>query len=310
MKLQLPSSVTRAFYRTGLQLKKHSPEILVVGGIVGGVVSAVMACKATTKLDTILEDHKDKVEQLNHAVENPELLPEPYSKEDHKKDMTIVYAKTSLELVKLYGPAVVLGTLSIASVLAGHNITRKRNIALAAAYTAVDTSFKEYRGRVVDRFGEALDKELRYNIKTKEVEEIVTNEDGSESVVKKKVDVVEKSDHSEYARFFMEGCPNWCKSPEYNFNFLKNQQRFANDRLKIQGHLFLNEVYDMLGFDRTKAGNIVGWIYDPKNPDIDNFVDFGIFGDYENSANCRFVNGWEPVILLDFNVDGPILEMI
>ena len=309
-KQEIMTNVTRTFHRVGLKLKKHSPEILVVGGIIGGVTSAIMACKATTKLDAILEDHKEKVNKLNHAVENPELLPEPYSKEDHKKDLTIVHAKTGLELVKLYGPSIALGTLSVGAILAGHNITRQRNVALAAAYTTVDNAFKEYRGRVVDRFGEALDKELRYNVKTKEVEEIVTNEDGSESIVKHKVDVVEPSKHSDYARFFMEGCPNWTKNPEYNFNFLKSQQRFANDRLRIQGHLFLNEVYDMLGFDRTKAGNIVGWIYDPKHGDGDNFVDFGIYGDYEGNANCRFVNGWEPCILLDFNVDGPILEMI
>ena len=310
MKIKLPSNVTRMFYSTGLKLKKHSPEILVVGGIIGGVTSAVMACKATTKLDDILDNHKANVEKINHAVENPELLPEPYSKEDSKKDLTIVYAKTGLELVKLYGPSIALGALSVGSILAGHRIIRERYVATAAAYQAVDRTFKEYRERVVDRFGEALDKELRYNIKTKEVEEIVVNEDGSETIAKKHVTVVDKPDHSDYARFFMEGCPNWSKSPEYNMNFLKSQQRFANDRLKIQGHLFLNEVYDMLGFDRTKAGNIVGWIYDPKNGTGDNFVDFGIYGDYEGAANCRFVNGWEPCILLDFNVDGPILELI
>ena len=209
----------------------------------------------------------------------------------------------------MYAPAVIVGGLSITAILTGHNITRKRNIALAAAYTAVDKSFKEYRGRVVERFGEALDKELKYGIKTQEVEEVTVNEDGSESVVKKTVDVMDPNNISEYARFFDDGCKGWTKDPEYNLMFLKDQQRYANDLLQSKGHLFLNEVYDMLGIPRTKAGQVVGWIYDEKHPVGDNFVDFGIY-DMHRTPNRDFVNGYERTILLDFNVDGSILDLI
>jgi hypothetical protein len=178
---------------------------------------------------------------------------------------------------------------------------------LAAAYATVDKSFKEYRSRVVERFGKELDRELRYNIKAKEVDEIVQNEDGTETVVKKTVNVADPNLYSDYARFFDEACPGWTKDPEFNLMFLKDQQRFANDKLKAQGYLFLNEVYDMLGIPRTKAGQVVGWIYDEKNPIGDNFVDFGIFN--ENITKARdFVNGYERVILLDFNVDGNIMD--
>lgn len=308
-KAEIVNNVTRTFHKAAFKFKKHSPEILVVAGVVGVVGSAVMACKATTKLDTILDEAKSNVDKIHTAVEHPEMLPEEYTQEDSKKDLAIVYTQTAVKVAKLYAPAVIVGGLSITAIFAGHNITRKRNVALAAAYTAIDKSFKEYRGRVVERFGEALDKELKYNIRSKDVEEIVVNEDGSETIEKKAVDVVDSNRLSDYARFFDDGCTGWTKDPEYNLMFLKDQQRYANDILQSKGHLFLNEVYDMLGIPRCKAGQVVGWIYDEKHPVGDNFVDFGIYDIY-NEAKRNFVNGYERTILLDFNVDGNILDMI
>ena len=309
-KLEIMNTVTRSIHKAGFQLKKHSPEILIVGGVIGTVTSAVMACKATTKLNDILEESKDQIDSIHNAMEHPEELPQEYTQEDGKKDLAIVYTQTAVKLVKLYGPSIVLGGLSITAILTSNNILRKRNIALAAAYTAVDKSFKEYRGRVVERFGKDLDRELRYNIKAKEFEEKVTNEDGTETTVKKTVEVVDPyGSYSEYAKFYDDGCTGWCKDPELNLMFLRHQQDAANELLKAKGHLFLNEVYDMLGIPRTKAGQIVGWIYDEKNPNGDNYIDFGIY-DTNRETNRNFVNGYERTILLDFNVDGDILNLI
>lgn len=310
-KAEIMNTLTRKFYRVGFKFKKHSPEILVGAGVVGVVASAVMACKATTKLDDVLAETKDTVDKIHDVTEHPEKIPEgkEYTVEDSKKDLTIVYTQAGVKLVKLYGPAVVLGTVSIAAIIGGHHILRKRNIALAAAYTAVDKGFKEYRGRVLERFGEEVDRELRYNIKAKEIEKTVTDANGKETVVKETVDVADPNLTSDYARFFDDGCTGWTKDPEFNLMFLKDQQRYANDLLKSKGHLFLNEVYDMLGIQRTQAGQVVGWIYDEKNPIGDNFIDFGIY-DIADERKRSFVNGYERTILLDFNVDGNILEMI
>lgn len=307
-KTEIMSGLNRAFGKAGLKLKKHSPEILVAAGVVGTVATTVMACKATTKLSGILEESKAELNTINEYVEK-EGYSEKYTEEDQKKDITIVTVQTGLKVAKLYAPAVALGALSITSILAGHNILRKRNVALAAAYTVVDKSFKEYRGRVIERFGKELDRELKYNIKAKEVEEIVVNEDGSESKVKKTVEVANLGDYSEYARFFDDGCTGWEKDAEYNLMFLKRQQTQANVILQKRGYLFLNDVYDMLGIPRSKAGQQVGWIYDEENPIGDNEVDFGIF-DIHKPASRDFVNGYEKTILLDFNVDGNILDMI
>lgn len=308
MKPEIIAKAGRLVGRVGLQIKKHSPEILMVTGVVGTVASTVLACKATTKVSEVLNEKEEKVEQIHRCLET---RPDVYSEEDSKKDLTIVYAQTGVKLVKLYAPAVTVGVLSIASIVSGHHILKKRNIALAAAYTVVDKGFKEYRSRVVERFGEQLDKELRYNVKAQEVEEIVVDKNGNEKVQKTIVNVGEANllaGVSEYAKFFDDGNEGWTKDPEYNLMFLRKQQDWANELLRSRGHVFLNEIYDMLGIQRTEAGQMVGWIYDEKNPNGDNYIDFGIYRNTE--ANRAFVNGLERTILLDFNVDGPIYNLI
>lgn len=303
-------AIKNAISKATVKLQKHSPEILVVTGVVGTVASAVMACKATTKVSTILEESKKEIDTI-HEVAADENMIEQYSEDDAKKDLTIVYAKTGVELAKLYAPSVVLGVASIGCILTSHKIMRTRNIALAAAYTAVDKGFKEYRDRVVDRFGNEIDRELKYGLKAKKITEVeVDEETGKEKKVKTTALVVENpTGYSDYARFFDEACPAWEKNSEYNLMFLRAQQQYANDLLQARGHLFLNEVYDMLGIPRTKAGQVVGWVYNDKNPVGDNFVDFGIY-DIHRETNRDFVNGYERTILLDFNVDGNIWDLI
>jgi hypothetical protein len=304
---ELATTATRAFHKAGFQLKKHSPEILVVAGVVGTVVSAVMACKATTKVSTIIDKTKEDIDTIHECANNPELAEE-YTKEDSQKDLAIVYAKTGVQFVKLYAPAVVLGAASITSILAGHNILHKRNLALAAAYTAVDTGFKQYRGRVVERFGEQLDKELKYDIKAKEIEEIVVDEKGKEKTVTKTIEVADPiAAQSPYTFCFDETSFGWERDAEANKFFLLRQQNYANEKLKSRGYMFLNEVLDMVGIPRCRAGQTVGWIYDENNPIGDNYIDFGIFN-IHSAANRNFVNGLEKSIWLNFNVDGDILN--
>lgn len=304
------NSATKTFHRVGFQIKKHSPEILLVTGITGVVTSAVMACKATTKVDAIVEETKKSIDMIHEGMEAGNICDVEYTEEDGKKDLAIVYIQTGVKFAKLYGPSVLLGLTSIGCILASNNIIHKRNVALSAAYTAIDRSFKGYRSRVIERFGENMDRELRYNIKTQEVKETVVDEEtGKKKTVKSTVSVVDPNTYSDYARFFDEYCAGWTKDAEYNLMFLRQQQNYANELLKSRGHLFLNEVYDMLGIDRTKAGNIVGWIYDEKHPIGDNFVDFGIYV-LDNEKARDFVNGRERSILLDFNVDGDILSLM
>lgn len=301
-------TVSKTFHKIGFGLRKHSPEILIVAGVAGTVISAVMACRATTKIGDILDKSKEDIDTIHNCANDADMA-EKYTEEDSKKDLAVVYIQTGVKIVKLYAPAVILGTLSITSILASNNILRKRNVALAAAYSAVDTGFKEYRSRVVERFGEEVDKELKYNIKAKKIEETVIDDNGKEIKVEKEVKIGGPNLASPYARFFDESSSAWEKDSEYNLMFLRAQEQYANDKLRANGYLFLNEVYTMLGIPRTKAGQIVGWVYDEENPLGDNYVDFGIY-DINKEKSRDFVNGYERSILLDFNVDGDILDRV
>lgn len=318
-KTELMTTVSSSFNKMGFKLKKHSPEILVVAGVVGTVVSAVMACKATTKVSDILEKAKEDINSIHDCAANEEFVEE-YTPEDVKKDLTIVYVQTGIKLAKLYAPAVALGALSIGSILVSNNILRKRNIALAAAYATIDKGFKEYRNHVVERFGEEVDRELKHGIKAKKIEKVIVGEDGKEKKVKETISVVERDSLSDYSFFFEESNPYWEKDGNYNRMFLLAQQQYANDKLRANGYLFLNDVLDDLGIPRTKAGQIVGWVYNPNNPNGDNYVDFGIYETYRRDEEAfvkdkamgeRFGKEiYERVVILDFNVDGNILDLM
>ena len=311
MKTDFVNKLSRSFHKVGFKFKKHSPEILVVTGIVGIVASTVMACKATTKVNDIVDEAKETIDKIHDSVENHKHTSdgEEYTQEIANKDLSIVYAQTGLKFIKLYGPAVAIGIMSIGCMIGSNRILRKRNVALAAAFATVDKSFKEYRGRLIDRFGKDLDRELRFGIKAKEVEETVVDENGKESTVNKTVEVVDPNTaHSLYSVVFCEGNTGWTKNAELNKVFLIQQQNWANDKLRLRGYLTLNEVYEMIGAT-TAYGQIAGWVYTEDCSIGDNFVDFGIF-DVNNEKACDFVNGRERSIILDFNCIGNILEYI
>lgn len=300
-KTEIMKSVNGVASKTVMKLKKHSPEILVMAGIVGTVVSAVLACKATTKVAEILDETKGTLDTIHEGMETGAINGQEYTTEDGKKDTVVVYAQTGMKLAKLYAPAIILGTLSITSILASNNILRKRNVVLGTAYAAIDKSFKEYRGRVIERFGEQVDTELKYGIKAKKFEEIeVDPETGKEKKVKKTVMVADPNLQSDYAVYFDSKSRNYETNPDYNRMFLKAQQAFANDKLQTRGHLFLNEVLDDLDLPRTPAGQIVGWTKDGP----DGYVNFRIVEVERETEDGRH----EPALLLDFNVEGNIWE--
>lgn len=312
MNSEIVNKMTRAFHKAGFKLKKHSPEILVVAGVIGTVTSAVMACKATLKVNEILDETKENVEIIHNCVGKGLKTSdgEEYTQEVANKDIAIVYVQTGWKLVKLYGPSVALGVASIGCMVGSNQILRKRNIALGAAFTAMDKSFKEYRGRVIEKFGKDLDRELRFNTKAKQIEETVVDENGNESTVTKTVEIVDPNvAHSIYSVVFCEGNTGWTKNAELNKVFLLQQQNYANDKLRLNGVLTLNEVYDMIGAPRTAYGQLAGWVYTEDSSIGDNFVDFGIF-DINSEKKCDFINGIERSIILDFNCIGNVLDYI
>lgn len=308
MKFEIKNMINKVKFN----VVKHSPEILMGIGIAGVVTSTVLACRSTLKVKDILEDKETNMNNVKEVLAEGR---EDYTEEDARKDKTIIMTTTAIRIMKLYIPSVIIGAGSIACLLESHNVMRNRNAGLAAALAATTESFKQYRERVTEKYGDEVDKEMRYGIKKEKKEK-----DGK----KTKEDIVVGCDEKElsgYARYFNESNINWTDDPQFNMMFLRQNQNWANDKLISQGYLYLNDVYDALGFPKTKAGQVVGWVYDPKNNERgDNYVDFGIYdlnvrGYRDEMANDTiaeerqdFINGYRNSILLDFNVDGNIWE--
>ena len=294
------------FRKLAIQLQKASPDIFMVLGIGGLIGGTVLACIATINAKEKIEESQKTVEILDHTFD---VLKGNYSKEDHDHDVLVVNAKTVGEVAMMYAPAVGLHILSISAILASHNIMKERNLGLVAALATVSQGFQDYRKGVTEKYGKEVDDQIRNHTETKTFEETTIDENGKTKKVKKKVDVSTLPFGSPYAKFFDAGCNGWCDDPEYNKAFLIMQQGQATDKLRAEGYLFLNDVYEMLGIPRTREGQIVGWIYRKDIPTPNDYVDFGIFKtNRENNVN--FVNGYEPTIILDFNVYGPIIDLI
>ena len=296
--------------KSGFILKARSPEILLVLGVAGTVASTILACRATLKVEDVLDEHLEKIDKINDCwgkVKDGEIPLDIYSEKDHKRDVVVTYTQTAVNFIKLYGPSITLGTASIFLIISGHNILKQRNVALMAAYNVVAEGFNAYRKRVIEEHGEDVDYMYKHGLRKQEITEMAyTDADGVKHKAQKKQVLVEGPNGlSSYARFFDDGCSQWSKNSEYNLMFLRSQQNYYNDMLKARGHVFLNEVYDALGIPRTQAGAIVGWMIGDRG---DNFIDFGIF-DGDRMKARDFVNGYERSILLDFNVDGVIYDL-
>jgi hypothetical protein len=283
MKL-IPNAVSRQVFKSVLLLKKNSPSIMFVGGIAGVVGSTVMACKATLKLPEALNNMEEELTMVKYDTDHPD-----------SKDIAYVYAKNVAHIGKLYAPAIIVGGISISALTGSHITLNRRNASLTAAYAAVSKAYDEYRERVKEKFGEDDEKHI-YHAISKEKQK---SENGKDETVL----VADPNKWSPYARFFDECSTSWQKNAELNRLFVQCQQNYANQLLQARGHVFLNEIYDMLGLERSKAGQVVGWVI---SEDGDNYIDFGLF---EARSNL-FVNGWERSVLLDFNVDGVIYDKI
>lgn len=294
MKL-IPTSVARKIAIASLKNQKNAPKILFVAGIVGTAASTVMACRATLQLEEVVSKTSLDLETARELVKTH---PDEYTASDCQRDVTIIYVRGVANVARLYAPAALLGVASVAALTKSHNLLQERNLALTAAYAAVDEAFKKYRAKVVDEYGEEVDRKLRY-----EHEEVEVVEDGK-AVTKTRANV--DGMPSQYSKFFDEYCTEWSPEPEYNFTYLRAQQNWFNSLLQMRGYVFLNQVYEALGMPVTSAGAVVGWILDGNG---DSYIDFGMF-DHDKENVIDFVNGRNNSILLDFNVDGIIYDKI
>ena len=299
-------NIKRTFGAAKLFTKRHAPEILVGTGIALFVGASVQACVATKKTLTIMDLRKQRLEQIHQAKDLAAEGKVEYSEEDEAKDLTTVNVQAAKDIALNYVPSVLMGAAAITSILCGVKILKKRNMALSAAYLTLDKGFKEYRKRVADRVGEETEREIYYDIREEEVVDEKTGE-------VKKVKMAHVDPTSSYARFFDESCEAWSKDSESNFDFIMGQRAYLQHLLDTRGYVFLNEAYERLGIPTTRAGQSIGWIASKEDEPM-KFIDFGLFaqtGDADTDERRRaFVNGNEYSILLDFNVDGDILDYV
>jgi hypothetical protein len=285
-----------------LLTRKHSPKIMFVAGVVGVVGTVVLACKATLKLDEVLDEHEKNsyiAQSKEYRVNGPESA---------EKDLAKLKVKLALNVTKLYAPAVGVGALSVGLLTGSHVVLTKRNTAVMAAYAALDRAHKQYRERVTEALGEDVDREFANGLVDHETTEKTAE---GKTLSKTKKVATQANGLSAYAVIFDEQSHHFTKEPGMNPIIISTRQMQANDKLRAQGHLFLNEVYDLLGLPRTREGSVVGWVWrrenEPKNGD--NYVSFGVFdGDKERAQ--AFIDGDEERIWLDFNVDGVVWDKI
>lgn len=300
----MKKELMNAMAKVKLNAQKHSPGLLLGAGILGGITTVIVACKKTIEV-------KDVVDTMNNDISEIE-EPDKTGKSDdeinamveaYKKEKASVYVHAGFKIVKLYLPAIALGSLSITSLLASHNIVKKRNIALSIACNTITNDFKEYRNNVIERYGEEVDTSLKHGIVKEKIERIVTDDDGKEKKVKETVEI---ANPNPYAYVFKKGNPNWSSNMDYNIQFIKAQESYFNDVLVSRKLVFLNDVTDELGFERSRMGQEVGWKYDSTDPNADGKIDFRAHLAYEKDEFGNI----EPVILLDFNVDGAVIDSL
>jgi len=293
--------------------QKHAPEILLGVGIVSGVAAGVTACMATRKIDEVLEEPKDYIEKI-HKLHDGELETkddEEYTEKDYRRDLAKTYAQAGIQVIKLYWPTVMLTTLSITSILGSHHILRKRNAAITAAYIATNKGFKEYRKRVVDELGSDMDQHFKYGTVTEKIDSTVTDpETGKTKKVKEKVEVA-TAPPSDYVFYFDKTTSRaWEPSVDYNLMFLQGVQRYANQKFKAEGSMYLNRVLEDLDIKGTQVGQIAGWVFDPDRDDIDNEIRFNMKPVKRNISTDPEIPEYIDSIMLDFNVDGDILSLM
>lgn len=299
MKLKLPDAVTTRLARQILVTQKHSPQILFVSGIALMGATVVTACRGTMKLESVLDSITEDRLELRAGIErNPDRL----SDREITKFNAYITGRGLVRITKLYLPSIALGVAAVGCLTSSHNQLTRRNAGLSAALAATERALDSYRNRVREAYGDDRELELWRGEGSEKV--AVLDEDGNDTGKTKKVKT--GGGHSQYARIWgQDTSDEWDPAPEYNLAKLRSIQEWGTMRLNHKGHLFLNEIHDELGLERTPAGAVVGW-KSKKYGGTDGFVDFGILAKGEEVKFLDFVTGHEAHILLDFNVDGEI----
>lgn len=304
----LRTAVTSKVGIQTLVVRKHSPAILMGAGVVGFGATIFLACRATLKLDEILDEAQANEQAFEEGVGKALKDGGKYTEEDAKNDGLTNKVKTAIKVAKLYAPVVIVGGATLACFTGSFKILTTRNAGITAAYAGMDKAFREYRSRVVAKYGKEADAEFRFGKVERQI-----GVDTDEGVVEKTVNnadpefAEQTNGFSMYARQFDPVNNNWNPFKGRNESFLRAQQQWANDLLVKNGYLMLNDVYKSLGMGYTSPGSQVGWVLNNKRGG-DNYVDFGCL-DEDGHLREEMItpNG---AIWIDPNVDGVVWDLL
>jgi len=282
--------------KAGFWASKHASELCMAGGTITFGGALIFAGKGTLAATEVLENAKDQKADIEKAKAYPE-----YTKDKERNDKIVVAATEIKGLAKAFAPAVGLSMISLAFFFEAHHIVKGRNLALACAYGTLSDSYKAYRGRVIEKYGEEEDYILNTGI-VQETETITeVGEDGKKRKKKVKVDLLDGEPSGYQFIFDDEHSIMDVSDPIEARDKLECAQKYADGILHTKGYITLNEVLSGIGLPETTAGAVVGWQLKGNG---DGFVDFRT-----RQIRTRMDEGGV-AFLLDFNVDGPIYQDI
>lgn len=314
MNSEFKENVTRFFGNAVFALKQHSPEILLVAGIGGAIVGTVMACRATLKVNDILDDAKQEIDEIhNREIVYVDDTNVTAVSTNTQQELTKAYVKTGWRLVKLYAGPVILMTASLASIVGSTDIYKQRSLNAASAFMAISESMKDMEKRIEEKYGPEEARALKYGIEEKTVQEEITDENGEIKTVEK-VEKTINSKYNPYVRIFKEGCKGWDSDPDMTLSYLKCTRETFSKLLRAHGHIMLNDVLAELGFPTTREGQSLGWYFDPKNPKyqgkrVEELISFGI-ENVGDGGESNFASGKCPFLILEFDCDGDIVDKV
>lgn len=203
-----------------LYLKRNSSTILTCVGAVGVVLTAVTAAKATPKAIKILEK----------------------AREEKGEDLTKL--ETIVSVSPAYIPAVAIGASTIACIFGANVLNKRHQAALTSAYALVDSSYKKYRTKLKELYGEEADIQIREAIINEECKDIDVWAPGCGSIDRK----------GERRIFEFNG-----RVFESTMESVINAEYHFNRNFSLRGDACLNEFYEFLGLSTTEEGSILGW---------------------------------------------------
>lgn len=301
-KAKVMTKITNKFGKTGLKIRKYSPQIFMVLGVGGVITGTVLACVATTKVN-------EPIQKVRTASEKYRNDPESNDKElvkSNKNELVKAYTLSAVDVCKLYAPAAITGAISISCILTSNKILNDRYVAASTACASAMAGFSEYRARVREKYGDAADKALHYNTSPKTVETTEKDEKtGKEKKSKKKVDISDLGEVGPFTKVYDESCKFWDQNMDYNLNRLKMEEEYATHTLRTRGYMSINDVYERIGFDPVPEGQIYGWVYERPG----DYISFGI-DEISRETQQDFADGCVKSLVLNFNVQGNILDRI